>query len=323
MTEFTNFFLKNWWILFVIFGNFLGALSSVLSKIIVSGSVNRNPIEPAPYAFYSGFFGIVFFLPALILNIWLDFVSLSPSAAYISIIAGTIWILSLRPLYHVLTRNEVSRVMTIYVATVPLFTFTVTYSFLGERLNNIQLFAVIVIILGGVLASMRQYTGKFLGLKDVGLTMLSGSGIASGLVLLGISYGLQGFSANWQNVLSAFTWLTGGYFLASVIFYLWPGQKRKILSGRIGKSNWKLFFSEKVPGTLGSFFIKYAISLVSATLVNAFEGLKQFFVLVLAGIFSFFYPEVYKEELRGVVLWQKIIAAALVFSGIYLLIHNS
>ena len=109
MTEFTNFFLRNW-ILIVILGNFLGALSSVLSKIIVSGSASRKPIEPAPYAFYSGFFGIVFFLPALILNIWLNFISLSPQSAYIGIIAGTIWILSLRPLYHVLTRHEASRV---------------------------------------------------------------------------------------------------------------------------------------------------------------------------------------------------------------------
>lgn len=323
MIEFTNFFLKNWWILIVILGNFLGALSSVLSKIIVSGSTSRKPIEPTSYAFYSGFFGIVFFLPALILNIWLDFVSLSLLAAYIGIIAGTIWILSLKPLYHVLTRNEVSRVMTIYVATVPLFTFIVTYSFLGERLNGIQLFAIALLISGGILASMRQYKDGELSLKDAGLTILSGSGIALGLVLLRISYGLQGFPTNWQNVLSAFTWLTGGYFLASVIIYLWRGQKRKILSGRVGKSNWKLFFSEKVPGTLGSFFIKYAISLVSATLVNAFEGLKQFFVLILAGIFSFFYPEVYKEELKGVVLWQKILAAVLVFTGILLLIRNS
>jgi uncharacterized protein YjeT (DUF2065 family) len=89
------------------------------------------------------------------------------------------------------------------------------------------------------------------------------------------------------------------------------------------KPSWKLFFSEKVLGTSGSIFIKYAISLMSATLVNAFEGTKQLFVLILAGIFSFFYPGVYKEELKGVVLWQKIIAAALVFSGIYLLIRNS
>jgi drug/metabolite transporter (DMT)-like permease len=321
MTEFTNFFLKNW-ILIVILGHFLGALSSVLSKIIVSGSANRNPIEPAPYAFYSGFFGIVFFLPALILNIWLDFVSLSLLAAYIGIIAGTIWILSLRPLYHVLTRHEASRVITIYAAALSLFTFIVTYSFLGERLNNIQLFAVALLISGGILASMRQYENGGLGLKDIGLTVLAGSGIALGLVLLGISYGLQGFSTNWQNFLSGFTWLTGGYFLASVIFYLWPGQKDKILSADM-KPSWKLFFSEKVLGTSGSIFIKYAISLMSATLVNAFEGTKQLFVLILAGIFSFFYPGVYKEELKGVVLWQKIIAAALVFSGIYLLIRNS
>lgn len=320
MIEFTNFFLKNW-ILIVIFGHFLGALSNVMSKIVVSGSSERKPLEPVSYAFYSGFFGIIFFLPAMILNIWLDFVSLDPQSAYVGLIAGMIWILSLKPLYHVLTRREASRVMTIHVSTVPLVTFIVTYIFLGERLNNILLLAVAMLISGGALVAMRQYKDGGLCLKDIGLTMLSASGIGLALVLLGISYGLQGFSADWQNFLSGFVWLTGGYFLASAVLYFWPGYKDKILGTRVGKSNWKLFFSEKVLGTSGAIFIKYAILLKSATLVNAFEGLKQSFVLLLSGILSLFFPNVYKEELKGIILWQKIIASILIVFGIILLIY--
>jgi drug/metabolite transporter (DMT)-like permease len=317
MKEFTDFFLRNW-ILIVVFGNFLGALSNVVSKIIVSGSATRKPIQPTPITFYSGFFGIVVFLPALILSAWLGFINMSVLSAATGLIGGTLLILSLWPFYYVLSRNETSRVMTVYVGAVPFITFFLKYLFTGERLNNFQLLAVVFLVIGGILVSMRKYEDGGLGLRDLALVALAASGIASGLVFAEWAFRLQGF-------ISGFIWLTGGYFLSSIILYLWPGQKEKILNTGeyAGKKNVFLFFSEKILGTSGSIMIKYAISLMSATLVNSFEGLKQFFVLILAGFLSLFFPNVYKEELKGVVLWQKITAAVLVFAGIFLLIYNN
>lgn len=316
MIKFIDFFLRNW-ILVVIFGNFLGALSSVVSKIIVSGSIARKPIQPTPYAFYSGLFGIIVFLPALILNIWFGFVNLGLLAAATGLVGGLFLILSLWPFYHVLARHEVSRVMTIFVGAVPFSTFLLKYAFTGERLNNFQLLAVTLLISGGILVSMRRYEDGGLILKDLALTALAALGIASGLVFAEWTFRIQGF-------LSGFIWLTGGYFLSSVVLYLWPGQKEKVSNtGEYAENkNVFLFFSEKLLGTSGSIMIKYAISLVSVTLVNSFEGLKQFFVLILAGFLSLFFPNVYREELKGVILWQKILAAILVFAGIFLLIYN-
>lgn len=316
MKEFADFFFRNW-ILIVIFGNLMGAFSNVISKIIVSGSTARKPIQPVPYVFYSGLFGIVVFLPALILNAWFGFIDFRILPAVVGLSGGLFLILSLWPFYHVLIKNETSRVMTIFVGAVPLFTFLLKYLVIGERLKGVQLMAVALLVVGGIMVSMRRRENGGMGMSSVALTALAGFGIALGLVLAEKTFRLQGF-------ISGFVWLTGGYFLSSIIMYLWPGQKSKISdTGEYAeKKNVFLFFSEKILGTSGSILIKYAISLVSATLVNAFEGLKQFFVLVLAGIFSFFYPEVYKEELKGVVLWEKILAAAFVFTGIFLLIYN-
>ena len=71
MKEFIDFFLNNW-ILIVILGNFFAAISSIISKIAISGSVSK-PINPTVYAFYSGLGGSVVFFAALIFNIWFDF----------------------------------------------------------------------------------------------------------------------------------------------------------------------------------------------------------------------------------------------------------
>lgn len=320
MIEITDFFLKNW-VLMVILGNFLIALSIVFSKIIVSGSVSKKSIHPTPYAFYTGFFGILFFLPALVLNIWLKFVNFNLLPAYIGMASGVFMILSLWLLYYALSYSEVSRIMTIYVAAMPSFTFLLKYAFLNERLGNLQLLAFILLVMGGVLVSIKQYEGRGLGLKDAGLTALAGLGMAMGLILIEIASGLQGFETKLHNFLSAFVWVTGGYFLASMILYLLPSQKEKIIGTKMGRTNWKLFFSEKFFGAFGSELNKFIIYLRGATLVNAFQGVTQFFVLAIAWLLSLKYPNVLREELRGAILWQKILAAFFVSIGIFLLVY--
>ena len=314
MKEFTDLFSSNW-ILIAIFGNFLIALSNVISKVIVSGSVSKKPVQPTTYTFYSGFFGIFVFLPALVLNIWFNFVNLNLFSAGIGLIGGMFIVLSLWPFYHVLTNNETSRVMTLFVGAVPFFTFVFKYIFIGERLKNLQLLAIVFLIIGGILVSMKRREMSGLNLKDAALTVLSGLGIALGLIFAEQTFKLQGF-------ISGFIWITGGYFLSSIILYFWPGQRIKIMNiGQYsGKKNIILFFSEKILGTSGSTVIQYAISLISATFVNALDGLRQFFVLILVGILSFKYPQILGEESKEFVLWQKILAAILIFIGIFLLI---
>lgn len=316
MKEFVNFFLGNW-ILIVILGNFFAAVSSIISKIALSGSVSK-PINPTVYTFYSGLGGFAVFFAALILNIWFDFLKISFKESGIGIISGFFLISGLWPFYTALYRSEASRVMTLFVGAMPLFTFLIKYFFIGERLGAIQLFAFAFLVSGGVLVFLKRHNNFQLDLKSAFLTVGSALGIAVGLVLAGETFKLQGF-------FSGFFWISIGYMISSLIVFLWPGQKQKILrvNDYAEKRSAFLFFSDKSLSILGSGLTKYAISLVSATLVNAFEGLRQFFVLVLAMAISFWRPDILKEELEGIVLWQKIIAAILVGIGLILIVFSS
>lgn len=312
MKEATDFFLNNW-ILIVILGNFFAAISSIISKIAVSGSVSK-PINPTVYAFYSGLGGSTVFFAALILNIWLDFLKIGFGEVVTGLFSGLFLILGLWPFYSALYRSETSRVMTLFVGSMPLFTFLLKYFFLNERLNSIQLLAFVFLVSGGVLVFLKR-RNNWLDLQSACLTIGSALGIAIGLVLAGETFKLQGF-------FSGFFWISIGYLLASLVIFLWPGQKQKIL--KIGayaeKRSAFLFFSDKIFSILGSGLVKYAISLVSATLVNAFEGLRQFFVLILAAAISFWRPDILKEELKSIILWQKIIAVILVGIGLFLMV---
>ena len=315
MKEFIDFFLNNW-ILIVILGNLFAAISSIIAKIALSGSVSK-PINPSVYAFYSGLGGSAVIFIALILNIWLDFLRIGSSEVVIGIISGVFLILGLWPFYLAMYRSEASRVMTLFVGSMPLFTFMLKYFFLGERLNTIQFLAFIFLVFGGVLVFLKRRDNFRLDLKSVFLTIGSALGIALGLVLAGEAFKLQGF-------FSGFFWISIGYLFASLIIFFWPGQKQKILAINTyaEKRSAFLFFSDKTFSILGSGLVKFAISLVSATLVNAFEGLRQFFVLILAAAISFWRPDILKEELKGIVLWQKIIAAVLVGIGLFLIVFG-
>lgn len=325
MNELNEIFLKNW-VLIVIIGNFFIALSNVISKVMVSGSISK-PLEPTPYTFYSGLAGPVIFMTGVILNIWFDFLRTGFWQIGNGIIAGVFLILGLWPFYKALAENEASRVSIIYFGGIPLTTFLLKFIFFGERLEGYRLLAFACLVSSGVLVSFRHYkNGKFV-LKDAFLPLISAFSIASGLVLLDLTFKLQKFpkELGWKAFLAGLTWLGVGYFIASLILFFWPGQKNKIVSTKqyTTKTNVWGFLVEKAVGIFGSsIMIKYAISLVGATLVNAFEGLKQFFVLILAGILSYWRPDILKEELKGAVLWEKILAAFLVLFGIFLLIYK-
>lgn len=315
MKQFFIFLLNNW-ILIVILGNFFAAISSIISKIALSGSVSK-PINPTVYTFYSGLGGFVVFFSALVLNIWFDFLKIGFEESIIGIISGIFLISGLWPFYTALYRSEASRVMTLFVGSMPLFTFIIKYFFVGERLGAGQLLAFAFLVSGGVLVFLKRRDNFRLDLKSAFLTIGSALGIAIGLVLAGETFKLQGF-------FSGFFWISIGYILASFGVFLWPGQRQKILmlDSYAEKRSVFLFFSDKSLSILGSGLVKYAISLVSATLVNAFEGLRQFFVLILAMAISFWRPDILREELEGVILWQKVIAAILVGIGLALIFFN-
>ncbi len=315
MKELIDFFLRNW-VLIVILWNLLVAASNVISKIVLSGSISK-PLKPTPYAFYTGIGSIIFFIPALIFNFWFNFLNFGFWNIALGLTAGIFFIFGLWLLYFVLERNEASRVMTVFVGTIPLSTFIIKYG-IGERLGSQQIWGFLLLVLSGILISMKHHKGGGMAFGQLVLTILGGLSTALGLVFLDVSFKLQGF-------LSGFTWLVGGYFLAAMILFLLPGQKKKILATEeyATKKNTAWFFAEKLFSVSGNALTKSAIYLVkTATLVNAFEGLKQFFVLIIASFLSFKYPEVLKEEVEGIVLWQKIVAALLVFMGILLLIYG-
>ncbi|HEY4518731.1 hypothetical protein A2608_02530 [Candidatus Azambacteria bacterium RIFOXYD1_FULL_44_10] len=310
-----DFILRNW-ILIVILGNFLVAASNIISKVILSGSVAK-PLPPASYAFVTGVWGLAAFPLAIVINIWTGFLRFDLWEGSFGVLAGMFFVLSLWLFYSVLEKSEASRVLTALVGAIPLFTFLLKFGVLGERLGVLQIFGFGFLVASGVLVSLKKSNDHKFTYKALFLVALAGFGFSMGGVMTEAVFQLQGF-------LSGLVWVALGYGLGALTPLILRSTRQQIFSvpKSAEKRNILMFFLDKALSFSGALLVKFAITLQSVTLVNAFEGIKQFFVLGLAALLSFKYPQILKEELRGVILWKKILAAGFVAAGIFLLMSG-
>ena len=167
------------------------------------------------------------------------------------------------------------------------------------------------------LESLKKDNDHKFTLKALFLVALAGFGFSMGGVMTEAVFQLQGF-------LSGLVWVALGYGLGALMPLILRSARQQIfsVSQSAEKRNVLMFFLDKALSISGALLVKFAITLQRVTLVNAFEGIKQFFVLGLAALLSFKYPRILKEELKGAVLWEKILAACFVAAGIFLLMSG-
>ena len=86
-----------------------------------------------------------------------------------------------------------------------------------------------------------------------------------------------------------------------------------------------IIVGNQVLGGSGAVLQNFAINLAPLAflpLINALEGFKYLFLLILAAIFSFKFPSVLKEKFNKEVAIQKSVAVVLLISGLFLLFLN-
>src|SRR3989338_4054723 len=135
------------YLLVAIFAYFINAGVYVADKFLLSKKIHSS----IAYAFYVGIWsifniGLLFFWPWLpnLLELILD------------LLAGMLFLATLVFWYKALHQSEASRVVPIVGALVPVFSFILSFVFLGETLSQQQLIAFIVLICGGVLISIKN-----------------------------------------------------------------------------------------------------------------------------------------------------------------------
>jgi len=287
------------------------------------------------YAFFVGIWSILNIL-LLVFDPWL------PSARELGIdlLAGLLFLGTLVFWYKALHQSEATRVVPVVGALVPIFSFFLSWLFLGETLGERQFLAFIILVLGGVLISVKRT--RFYYLREVSERFRKTFGHIFGLLhaeyhptqrlivnsvvsalFFAAYYVLIKFIYSTQPFVGAFVWSRMGSFIGVILMLFVTDWRRKIIEQQRGQKTPKnlfLFFSVRLAAAAAFIMLNWAISMGNVAIVNSLQGVQYVFLILLVIFLSARFPGIMKEEMRGGVVLQKIMGVVLVSLGLYMLI---
>lgn len=214
--------------------------------------------------------------------------------------------------YQAVSKEEISRVIPLFQFT-PVFVLILSFLFLGEVLTFNNYIAFVLILLGGLLISLKRRGGLFRLREAFWWMVLSSSIWAVYVVILKSLYVSYSF---WD--LTAY--LGFGEFLPTLIIISVSATIRSRFSTSLLNLNsvgWMLL-------TLGMFFIAvaslsglWALTTAPVSLHSVFRGFQSVFVLIYAVVLSIWLPKILKEEIGKGVLTLKIASITLMLTGLY------
>lgn len=291
------------WIIFSILAAFCWSISYIIDKYIVTKLV-RNPLVPIVAL---GIFGLIASAAVYFIH---GFPPLSNFNILLSIIAGVIWGFGSIFYFRVVKTEEISRIVPIYHIS-PIFVSIFAGIFLGEIFTPIKYLGIILLVMGAVFVSSKN----FLSIK-VGKAFWS---LILSAVFFASSYVLQKYLLNFADFWTIFAHMRIGsaLALAPIMFLYFPELIRNIKE--YGNRVIFAISASEIMNLTALVFIAIAASIGYITLVNTMSSLDSFFVLLFTVVLSRFFPSILKEEISKSIILQKVLAISLIFAGVILI----
>lgn len=319
------------WLLVAISSYFINAGVYVADKFLLSKKFHSS----ITYAFFVGMWSI-FNLVLLVLEPWVP----SFQELALDLLAGLLFLVTLIFWYKALHQSEATRVVPIVGALTPIFSFILAFIFLGATLSERQFLAFLILVIGGILISIKHT--RFYYFREVGEQFRRIFGNVLGpiharyrptqrLIMNSLTsafcfaayYVLIKYIYLNQPFIGSFVWSRMGTFLG-VILILFVPQWRKLIAERQQQAkrprNLSFFLGVRLLAATAFILLNWAISLGDVALINSLQGALYIFLMLLIIFLSTRHPHILREELGGGVLLQKIIGATLISIGLYMLV---
>lgn len=324
-------YIYMFWIIIAIVSYFINAGVYVADKFLLSKKIHSS----ITYAFYVGIWSI-FNVLLLAFSPWLP----TMKELIIDLSAGVLFLITLVFWYKALHQSEATRIVPIVGALVPIFSYLLSYFFLGELFDKDQTLAFLILIAGGILISIKHTKVYFLKKVASRVQNIWGNiigeikaesrptqrliinSIISGF-FFAVYYVLMKYIYVNQPFIGSFVWSRFGTFIGVIFIFLVPAWRKLILEHRHearAPKNLTFFLAIRIFAALAFIMLNWAISLGNVAMVNALQGTQYIFLIFLVLILSTRFPRILKEELGGGVLLQKIVGVILVSLGLWVLI---
>lgn len=308
------------WLVLATVGQFLAAIVVFIDKYIVT----NDKVIPRPfvYAFYSclltGFWVVIYFLgyiPGLAdfhIPTFADIVKPSIQVMGMAFLTAYTFFMALVSLYDALRREEAVNVMPIIGAISALSTLFLSYLFFEVLLSTNFLWGILILIFGTMLVSQiipDRYTL---------LTMVH-SGFFFGLHYIT----MKGLFME-TNFADGFFWSRVCFVFFALSLLMVPTYYKKITE-QTKHTEQKtrtgfLVITAKILAGVSAFLLLKATDMGDVTVVQALDGLKFVFILLISIFFSKFLPDsATKTETRGDAIFRQILYVAIITVGYFIL----
>lgn len=299
------------WIFFAVGGHLMNAAAFIVDKSLLTAAFKRS----GTYAFVIGF------ISSLIL-VFLPFVSwdLNLTTWLMIGIFGSVFIIALWAFFEALSRAEASRIVPIVGSLIPVFTLIDSAVFVDERLPARVLLGLVFLLIATVLLTRGGAKKWRLNASTIALCIISAFLFAASSVSGKYAFGQAPFLDVF--VLSRFFSIT----LALMIPLISQTVRIEILSLiRPGERangpkpiHLVLMAAGQTSGAVGFIGVQYAISLGSATVVNALQAVQYAAIVLVAWFGGKKLATLLKEDLTKRTLLMKGVAIVLVCIGLVL-----
>ncbi len=306
------------WILLATVGQFLNAIVAIFDKYIVSDE-NVMP-RPFVYAFYSclvtGAWIFIFFLgwiPGLSGSGIPSFANVqSPSLQVVamSFLAAYTFFIALVSMFDALKRADASNAMPIIGSVSALSSFGLSYLFLGAQLSENFVIGVVLLSVGTMLVAQT------LPRIDIVLHVFH-SGLFFALHYITMKGLFEETSFD-----DGFFWSRIGFVLFTLSLLLVPEYYKKIKEQTQGTSKKAgiIVLLAKILAGVAAFMLLKATDLGEVSVVQALDGLRYVFILLITMLFAHWLPDSATDrDMRPGVFFRKMLYVVVILVGFFVL----
>jgi transporter family protein len=286
------------WIFLSISAAFLWSVSNIIDKYVLSRLIS-NPMIPVVI---SGFVALAIGLSLMAFN---GFGDMDLSHALLALAGGGVYIFVLLLYFKAIKIGDITSLVPLFYL-VPLFIAVIAWSLLGERLSSTEYGGIFLLVAGAFMISWDNNNPFKFG-KAFWLMIFS-------TFLLAINQTITKYLFNFHDFWTVFSFISVGCFLPVIPLFLKNFFDLKLLILKNKKAVGFILASESLYRS-ASALITFAVAIGSVTLVNAISSIQPFFVLLIMALFSFFAPNILKEELPKSKIILKVVAITVMFVG--------
>ena len=228
----------------------------------------------------------------------------------VAVVSGVLRTIAVTIILYNLQREEVSRVIPV-VYTYPIFVAIIAVLFMGEALGYLQWLAIIIVVTGAMIVSVRQSpSGSTIWLGKP-LLLLFGSSLLLAMADITSKYALAYIS--FWNMFSITAFCISGIFL---LVSMRPHILSQLSSMERRNSAIALLAFNETLAPVGIVLLFWALERGLVSLVSTIASSRPVFVVIFALILSRVLPGFLEWQTGKGMLALRLVAIAMIFGGI-------